>query len=473
MPTKSVDPEFEAMMNRAAMALQNLPIMSGSHLSPIRSVPVTQNQTLPPSVSSDRQAATTSAFVSDDIDTLSGSQTEDLTKRSPLITFLTESDRYVPMFDVITRCLPVSDLLNLKRVSKELQDVYAKAQKSQWNEARAFGNFFKDPTGFRNKLGEVAGLISGIFVLRFLARAGNGNMLDLYATYGPQADALEKYLLDVEGYYVSDEETAPVPSNLNVSRSRKAQTFRSSRDKRLFIYLNHTNSSPMLDILRGDVYSTAATSIMTATKVYSPFANMTFKSDKAYIIRALDQNAQTHLKDIEHARREILDLRFKDRGIAKYRRLNDGDCWVMSLDTCNIATPAVPDYVYDHTDFLFTDSNHRLSPPENIGSSLHYNCLLGPLLHPGLKHTWLGCVEADNRKDAIMRRLDAVVWAQLWKLRGRDRPVNWDEMLRTPLLVREMTGYTGKTFDEKLPEWIKELDDLSPVKTDGPSTATR
>ncbi|KAF2817822.1 uncharacterized protein BDZ99DRAFT_531086 [Mytilinidion resinicola] len=470
MPVKLVYPEFEAKMSGAAMVLHNLFAMSGSPLAPSHHVLVTKNLTpLPVSLDpltvmqSPTQAGNTkltSTSVANNIDTTSGSQTEDSIRRSPLATFLTESDRYVPIFDGITCSLPVSGLLNLKLVSKDLQDVYVKAQKSQWNADKALFHFFKDPTGFRDKLGEVSGLISGIFVLQFLDRAPIGNMLDLYATYGPQADALEKYLIETEGYFVSAEETAPVPTNPNISRSRKAQTFRRARNEGLHIYLSHTNSAPLLDILRGDAYSTATTAIMTATKVYAPFANMTFRSDKAYILRKLDENAQTHLIDIEQTGREVLDIRFKDKGMAKHRHLNDSRCWVMNLDTSKLATPAIPDYVYDNTEFFFTDNHHRLSPAENRDGPLHYNCLLSPLMHPGLKYPWLGCFDAEHRKNAIVRRLDAVVWAELWKLRDQDRPINWAEMMRRPMLVRDMTAYAGKTFDEKVPEWIKELDEL-------------
>ncbi|KAF2817821.1 uncharacterized protein BDZ99DRAFT_470775 [Mytilinidion resinicola] len=322
---------------------------------------------------------------------------QSLNSRSPLFDFLAKPNQYVPIFDAITRALEPTDIITLGRVSRDLRGVYQKCKDTQWNINIALKKFIKYPTQFRSKLGQVL-------------------------VYPPTS-------------------------------SSKFQTLEHPMHMELCIVIIQTKDPPLYNVLKGYWCTTAETAFITATKAYAPFADMTLKTKKAYLLRALDAQPKRCITDVKARGYEVLDMRFRDRGKVRVQRLNDGSSWIMKLDTTDVEPPSVPDCVFDHAEFILTSSTNWYGP-------LHYQPMLRTFKHAALAHTWF--VTSSGRMEPIARRLDAMLWMELCELPKKDRPTNWDELKRRKELLRTMTSYEGKMFDEKIPEWLEELDDLLP-----------
>ncbi|KAF2501970.1 hypothetical protein BU16DRAFT_532401 [Lophium mytilinum] len=376
-----------------------------------------------------------------------GNPTRASDDRSPLVDFLAKPDQYVPMFDAITRSLEPSDLKTLSRVSQDLRGVYQKTKDTQWNVNTALKKFVTKPEEFRNKLGQNSAFIAGVFAMDFFDRNPVGNSLDLQVHLGEQGDAVEKYLID-EGF-TEDIRPGDPPTVFY-----KTQYFQHCKKTRLWISILQSMDHPLDQVLRGVWGTTAGTVFMTATKAYAPFADMTLKTKKAYCMRPLDYEGRDELSYVKARGYELLDTRFKDRGKTRLRRLNDSSSWIMALDTTHIAPPSTPDYVLEHAEFLVTCSTNRRGP-------LHYRIMLRELKHAGLAHEWIVAhdwtVAGLGRVEPIARRLDALVFMELCDLPREDLPENWDELQHRKELLQTMTGYKGRLFDEKIPEWLQEL----------------
>jgi hypothetical protein len=70
-----------------------------------------------------------------------------------------------------------------------------------WDIDSRLKKFVKDPLGFRKRLAELDGIISGGFALQFLDRVEwEGSDLDVCVQIGEKADAFCRYIEEVEGY---------------------------------------------------------------------------------------------------------------------------------------------------------------------------------------------------------------------------------------------------------------------------------
>jgi hypothetical protein len=77
---------------------------------------------------------------------------------------------YWTIFDRITSFLPIGDIHVLRRTCQAAAPIYDELLKSQWNIDNRLRRFFKNPTGFREVLGECDAVISGSFALQFFGK---------------------------------------------------------------------------------------------------------------------------------------------------------------------------------------------------------------------------------------------------------------------------------------------------------------
>lgn len=118
-----------------------------------------------------------------------------------LVTIL-GSDKFPPVFDALTAQLPVKDIVALTRTCRTLNPLYQKlVSRGAWNINNRLKQFVNDPIGFRKRLTELDGIISGGFALQFMDRVRwEGSDLDVCVQVGEKADAFCRYMEEVEGY---------------------------------------------------------------------------------------------------------------------------------------------------------------------------------------------------------------------------------------------------------------------------------
>lgn len=118
-----------------------------------------------------------------------------------LVTIL-GSDRFSLVFDALTMHIPIRDIIALTRTCHTLRPLYQKLiSKGAWNIDRRLKRFVDDPLGFRKRLAELDGIISGGFALQFMDRVHwGGSDLDVCVQVGAKADAFCRYMEEVEGY---------------------------------------------------------------------------------------------------------------------------------------------------------------------------------------------------------------------------------------------------------------------------------
>ncbi|KAG9561319.1 hypothetical protein KCU71_g18898, partial [Aureobasidium melanogenum] len=112
------------------------------------------------------------------------------------------TDRFPPVFDTLTAHLPIKDVISLTRTCRTLRPLYQKlVSKGAWDINKRLKTFVNDPLGFRKRLAELDGIISGGFALQFMDRVHwEGSDLDVCVQVGEKADAFCRYMEEVEGY---------------------------------------------------------------------------------------------------------------------------------------------------------------------------------------------------------------------------------------------------------------------------------
>lgn len=118
------------------------------------------------------------------------------------LTTILNSHRLGPIFDNLTGCLSIRDIIALTRTCRQLASVYSKmVSRGAWDINKRLKKFVKDPYGFRKRLAESDGIISGGFALQFMDRVDwDGSDLDVCVQAGEKADGFVKYIEEVEGY---------------------------------------------------------------------------------------------------------------------------------------------------------------------------------------------------------------------------------------------------------------------------------
>lgn len=118
------------------------------------------------------------------------------------LTTILGTDMFPPIFDTLTAYLPIRDIIALTRTCREFQPLYQKMiTTGAWDINNRLKKFVKDPLGFRKRLAELDGIISGGFALQFLDRVEwEGSDLDVCVQIGEKADAFCRYIEEVEGY---------------------------------------------------------------------------------------------------------------------------------------------------------------------------------------------------------------------------------------------------------------------------------
>jgi hypothetical protein len=118
------------------------------------------------------------------------------------LTTMLGTDKFPPIFDTLTAHLSIKDIIALTRTCRALKPLYQKMIiNDAWDIDSRLKKFVKDPLGFRKRLAELDGIISGGFALQFLDRVEwEGSDLDVCVQIGEKADAFCRYIEEVEGY---------------------------------------------------------------------------------------------------------------------------------------------------------------------------------------------------------------------------------------------------------------------------------
>lgn len=385
---------------------------------------------------------------------------------------LLDPDRYIPMFDKITKYLDPADLVNLRRVSRKLGEVYPKVQQTQWNVNTALRKFVQDPVRFRNKLGEVSGIISGIFALDFLDRRATGDRLDIFVRDISQEVVID-WLLHNEDYVYAD-----ILEKDGVGQDFRANSFVGEghpewenrdgfREEHILFRLTRLEATNLkvyvhaseIDIPRSSLLATNSTqhslalaNFITATKVYSPFARGTFLEYRSYTHGVIGEYAAYALNAVASTGRKTVGIRLQDsRMKTTLRKFADGETWSMILDSAGVRAPETPDYVVDATTFL-------------VGASYmlmwFYETNTTEICHVGTNHQWL-----FPYPDQIIPHLDTAVALELYKT-PKESFAHWVDThpIRAELVAqghhRNCHSFPHKTFyDDMMPKWIQEIED--------------
>jgi hypothetical protein len=118
------------------------------------------------------------------------------------LTTILDADKFPPIFDTLTAHLPIKDVIALTRTCRKLKPLYQKMiSNGAWDINSRLKKFVKDPLGFRKRLAELDGIISGSFALQFMDRVDwEGSDLDVCVQVGEKADSFCRYMEEVEGY---------------------------------------------------------------------------------------------------------------------------------------------------------------------------------------------------------------------------------------------------------------------------------
>jgi hypothetical protein len=118
------------------------------------------------------------------------------------LTTILGTDKFPPIFDALTSHLSIRNIIALTRTCRTLQPLYQKmVSNGAWDINNRLKKFVKDPLGFRKRLAELDGIISGGFALQFLDRVDwEGSDLDVCVQMGEKADVFCRYIEEVEGY---------------------------------------------------------------------------------------------------------------------------------------------------------------------------------------------------------------------------------------------------------------------------------
>ncbi|CAD0112569.1 unnamed protein product [Aureobasidium uvarum] len=247
------------------------------------------------------------------------------------LTTILGTDGFPPICDALTAHLPIKDIIALTHTCRALEPLYQKlVSNGAWDINKRLEKFVKDPRGFRKRLAELDGIISGGFALQFMDRVEwNGSDLDVCVQVGENADAFCRYMEEVEGYDLASRKVG-----------KYAWTHVDMYDKvvdgefvRLEIILTHKH--PIHSTL--STYTTALVNAITGNHAYCVFPNATFIKRQTYPTRIPD-----------YFNGVILTQKYKDRGwefiqrIPKkkrvteeldlgYRRIGDKHTWKIAL----------------------------------------------------------------------------------------------------------------------------------------------
>ena len=110
-----------------------------------------------------------------------------------------------PIFDRLCLHLPIREIINLTRTCRALSKLYQTLlHLQQWNVDRSLLRFVKEPRQLRAQMAKCDGLISGSFALQFFERVHwPDSGLDIFVREGHNAQQLELYILEKEGYEFS------------------------------------------------------------------------------------------------------------------------------------------------------------------------------------------------------------------------------------------------------------------------------
>lgn len=124
-------------------------------------------------------------------------------------SFMSVFDRHMcyPFFIRLCEHLSIAEIVALTRTCKKYADLYQYLLPIQWDVDRTFRRFVRDPCGLRSQMAISDAFIAGSFVVQFFERTSWTPFdLDIFIEVGECANTFQRYLLDKEGYEISNSE---------------------------------------------------------------------------------------------------------------------------------------------------------------------------------------------------------------------------------------------------------------------------
>ncbi|KAL8686449.1 MAG: hypothetical protein Q9218_007098 [Villophora microphyllina] len=330
---------------------------------------------------------------------------------------------------------------------------------------RRLRRFVKDPKALRSFMGKHDVLISGSFAIQFFERVTwDESDLDLYAEQGPNAEALEKYLCEQEGYKFAREtggtEYWPIDDWLETRTfTKKRPDFTEAQ-----IQIVITCHVPIYAILNG-FYSTLVVNVISWNKAYAIYPQPSFLYHKSYLLRRMDEYNGKSLAKYDARGWKSQDILWPEEEAShacmlRSRRLNDRYTWTIPLDTQDIppATIAAPDFVLEYTSW-------QLSRPKQEGNLFYYKTYAEKFSAPTLKYRYVSPAYWPGGfwKDFLGPRMDRMSLMELHKIPVEKRSqLVTETMKERPEDVRTLgeelarCGIKLQSYDHEIPGWFAE-----------------
>ena len=121
--------------------------------------------------------------------------------------FMSVFDRHrcYPFFIRLCEHLSIAEIIALTRTCKKYADLYQYLLPIQWDVNRRLRRFVRDPCGLRSQLAKSDALIAGSCVVQLFERTSWKPFdLDVFVEEGGYVNTFQRYLLDIEGYGLSN-----------------------------------------------------------------------------------------------------------------------------------------------------------------------------------------------------------------------------------------------------------------------------
>ncbi|KAF2817843.1 uncharacterized protein BDZ99DRAFT_24438 [Mytilinidion resinicola] len=393
-----------------------------------------------------------------------------------VLDFLLNEPRYVPIFERIVHHLSPVDLVRFRRVNRALNAAVSTALRTQWSIDKALAHYFKDPEAFRNVLGQVSGVLSGGFALRFFDRLSNeeGEVwcrdLDVFV-WGkqPETELLTEYVRK-EGH-VSPQTITEEPTTVSAYPSSPLSQLRDTSTPQVERYelptsdhainIIFTPSPPIITVLvlKGLFPLTAFANIITSTKAYAPFAKWTFKAHRSYLLGpdSGGSNITPSLAICAATGREVHDVEIASQKRPQphlgIRSLGDGQTWCIPLTTEGVTPPQLPDFVVDGTSFMIRARESGLFGRFGGAANQHtdfYDVKVKEVEHVALEHPWIGLQE-------VKKRVHSALVLQLMAMPKETRPVDLEKFGVDSVMAQPKAFEPLSWLDGLVLEWVEEM----------------
>ena len=243
-------------------------------------------------------------------------------------------------------------------------------------------------------------------------------------------------------------------------------------DSKLKVTLLITRVQPT-EALVWETSTTAAFNILSWNKAYSVFALSTFIHSKSYLLGEMEQWTESQVKHDSLNGWTVQGVMWPEETrcnhpIRQRRRIGDCYTWTIAFDTNHVEWSETPDSLLEDACFKTDvsagyDDERPYDPAQE--DVRQYSIEVNTLKSKVLKHTYY--LSDSLMMDFFARRLHAATIFELRKLAPRDRPANFDAIMRDRASVdtalRDFDPPTSWAYrDKEIPTWLKAFEQYCP-----------